>query len=120
MDDHHSSIGSAPAPLRPRGRVVKRGTFAILGVNLVGIAWYLWGAAHAWAIPAERAAGINSVTGEPFVWAMFVFPVWAAFLLLNGVWIGVAAARRQRRQLAPILVVIAMWACAIVVDYAHH
>jgi hypothetical protein len=92
----------------------------MLAANAIGVVVYLWGASYAWAIPEERAAGIDSVAGEPFVWAAAVFPVWAVFLALNGAWVGVAVARRQRGTLIPLLLVSAVWLVAVVVDYAHH
>jgi hypothetical protein len=51
----------------------------ILLANVLGCAIYLLGAQHSWVMPEEEANGIHSVTGEPFVWAAFVLPVWICF-----------------------------------------
>jgi hypothetical protein len=75
---------------------------------------------YAWAIPEERAAGIYTVTGEPFIWALGVLPVWAVFLLLDGVWAVVIIRRRPRRGSLSFALVLALWVMAYVVDYIHH
>lgn len=99
--------------------MTRRLTAALVVVNLVGVLLYLWGASHAWAIPEERAAGITTLTSEPFIWAGFVFPVWTTFAVVNLAWVAVAVARRWWRSLGLLVAVGAMWA-AVVVDFAHH
>jgi hypothetical protein len=49
-------------------RLQHKGTFALLAANVLGAIAYLAAASPSWAIPDERASGIHSITGEPFVW----------------------------------------------------
>jgi hypothetical protein len=99
---------------------LSRTNTALLILNLVGAFLYLWWASHAWAIPQERAMGIHSITGEPFVWASGVVPIWAVFLLLNATWGTLILRRRQWRSGRPWLLVVPVWLIAVVIDYAHH
>ena len=93
---------------------------SLLACNVTGIAAYLVLASRAWAIPEERALGMNSTTGEPFVWAMSVFPIYAVFLLLNCIW-GVRLLRRHDWRSGRFWVVTCgLWLGAVVIDFAHH
>ena len=56
-------------------------------VNVLGAITYVIAASPSWAIPHER--GLNSTTGEPFVWALFVVPIFAVFALVNLSWGGI-------------------------------
>jgi len=88
--------------------------------NVVGVIYYLRVASMTWAIPAERAAGINSVTGEPFIWALGVLPIWALFVVANLAW---AVARRRRpvaQNLVIALAVSGVWVAAFAIDYLRH
>ena len=93
-------------------------------VNTLGVLLYLWRAHYSWVDPAERAmelaAGIDSVTGEPFIWAIGVLPVWAAFLILNAVWAVAIILRRPRRGFLPFALVWVLWVVAFFIDRAHH
>ena len=93
---------------------------AMVAANVLGMLLYLRLASLAWAITAERAAGSDSVTGEPFVWAMAVFPVWGIFLLANIIWAIIAHQRGQRVRTMSWLVVLIGWVIAVVIDFAHH
>jgi hypothetical protein len=92
----------------------------MVAANVLGVLLYLRLASAAWAIPAERAAGIDSVTGEPFVWVMSVFPVWGTSLLANIIWALIAHRRGQRINTLSRLVVLTGWIVAVVIDFAHH
>jgi hypothetical protein len=92
----------------------------MVAANILGMLLYVRLASVTWAIPAERAAGIDSVTGEPFVWAMSVFPVWGTFLLANIIWAIIAHQRGQRINTMSRLVVLMAWVVAVVIDFAHH
>jgi hypothetical protein len=95
-------------------------TLSLIACNVIGIATYLLMASHAWAIPQERALGLNSTTGEPFIWATAVFPIYAVFLLLNSVW-GVRLLRRQDWISGRFwLATFGFWIAAVTVDFAHH
>jgi hypothetical protein len=93
---------------------------ALLAVNVLGVLLYLKLASAAWAIPEERAAGINTVTGEPFVWALSVVPVWGTFLLVNVAWMVVSRWRGRRIHPISWLVVVVGWVIAVVIDFADH
>jgi hypothetical protein len=59
-------------------------SIALLVANAVGACLYDFAASRGrWAVPEERAAGIDSITGEPFIWFINIFPVVAAFLVIN-------------------------------------
>jgi hypothetical protein len=92
----------------------------MLVANALGVLLYLWMAHFAWAIPEERAAGIYTVTGEPFIWALGVLPVWAVFLVLNASWAVFIAFRRPRTGFLSFALVSALWIIAFFVDLAHH
>jgi hypothetical protein len=95
-------------------------TRILLALNVMGAALYLWWASHAWVNPIERAKGLHSITGEPYVWAIGVFPIWAVFLLLNAIW-GVLILRwRQWGRGRLWLLVVPIWHIAVVIDFAHH
>jgi hypothetical protein len=49
-------------------------------VNVGGTLLYLWVASLAWVVPEERAAGISSMTAEPFIWSLGALPVFTAIL----------------------------------------
>jgi hypothetical protein len=56
----------------------------LLMANVIGAVVYVIAASPSWAIPQER--GLHSTTGEPFIWALSVLPILAAFTLLNLAW----------------------------------
>jgi hypothetical protein len=93
---------------------------AILAANVLGIAIYLLGARHAWVIPEEKANGIHATTGEPFVWALFVLPVWIVFLVINVAWGSMIVVRRRWLDGRIWLIVFFIWIVAVVVDFMHH
>jgi len=89
-------------------------------INFVGAAGYVVAASKAWVPAQERAVGLHSVTGEPFIWSLSVFPIWAVFILLNLIWGGFTVARRQRRSGIWWLMTIPVWLVAMAVDFTHH
>jgi hypothetical protein len=54
----------------------------LLVLNFIGAIVYVVRASNGWVIPQERELGLHSVTGEPYVWAISIFPVCAIFLVL--------------------------------------
>lgn len=92
----------------------------LVGLNLAGVFLYLRLASFAWRRPEEVAAGIDSVTGEPFVWAGFVYPIWAIFLLLNAAWFIISRRRRQQARVAAYLLITLGWIVGLAIDFAHH
>lgn len=98
---------------------LRQGTNVILLiVNAIGALLYLWQASLSWAIPQEK--GLNSTTGEPFIWALAILPVFAAALVVNTFWGVVILKRRQWAAGRLWLVVGAIWLVAIAVDFTHH
>ena len=91
----------------------------LAAANLVGVALYVWRASYGWVIPEERAAGINSVTAEPFIWALAIAPVVAFFGLVNVCW-GIAVLTSRRPDARLMLAVGAIWVAGVVVDFMHH
>jgi hypothetical protein len=91
---------------------------ALLLANIGGVVIYLIASSYSWALPQER--GLNSTTGEPFVWALGVLPIWALFLLLNLIWGAIIAARKQWRSGHLWLITGCIWLVSVAVDFAHH
>jgi hypothetical protein len=92
----------------------------LLAINLVGAVCYVIAASNGWYPAHERALGIHSVTGEPYVWALVVFPIWVVFILLNLIWSAFTVARQQWRRGIWLLMTIPVWLIAMAIDYAHH
>lgn len=92
---------------------------AILLANVLGTPLYLLGARHAWVIPEEKAIGISATTGEPFVWASFVWPVWGVFLALNLAWGAMIVARRRWLDGRIWLMAFFIWVVAVIIDFTH-
>jgi hypothetical protein len=109
--------GSAIQPTRMS---VGTQPIALLVANVVGAALYVFAASRGgWAIPAERAAGIYTTTGEPFVWFLSILPIVAIFLVINVVWT-IILVRRNWSGGRFWLLAAAAWLAAIVIDFAHH
>ncbi len=90
----------------------------MLILNVLGAAVYVVLASHGWAIPRER--GLHATTSEPFVWALYIWPVLFFFLLVNLAWGGVILVRRHWSGGRLWLLAALVWLIAIVVDFAHH
>lgn len=94
---------------------------ALLVLNVVGAVLYVVAASRGgWAIPEERAAGIRTTTGEPFVWFLSILPIVAIFLVINVGWGAVILARWQRKGGLFWLLAAVVWLGAIAIDFAHH
>ncbi len=89
--------------------------------NVLGITAYLYlSSRYTWAIPQERERGVYAVTGEPYIWAAIIVPIWATFALINLIW-GVTTIVKKRWRIALLwLAVVCMWLVAVVIDFAHH
>lgn len=90
----------------------------LLAANIIGVAVYLIASSYSWALPQERA--LNATTGEPFVWAVGVLPIWLVFLLINLTWGGFIVARKHWCSGRFWLVTVGIWVISVAVDFAHH
>ena len=95
-----------------------RWNWALLMLNVLGAIIYVLAASHSWAIPQEH--GAVPVSGEPFVWALFVVPIYAVFGLVNVAWGAYICSKRRWRSGYFWLLAAAVWLIAICVDFAHH
>jgi hypothetical protein len=96
----------------------QRVNLAILIFNVVGAVVYLVRASLGWRIPQEH--GVVPVAGEPFVWFVAILPIIVVYPLLNLAWAGFIVVRRQWRSGRLWLLTVAIWVCAISIDFAHH
>lgn len=87
-------------------------------LNVVGAVVYLIAASHSWAIPQERH--LQSTTGEPFLWALYVLPIWGFFCLVDLTWGAIIVARRQWSGGRLWMVTALIWFTAVAIDFAHH
>jgi hypothetical protein len=88
--------------------------------NVIGAALYVFAASRGgWAIPAERAAGIYSITGEPFVWFIAILPIVAVFSVVNVTWT-VFLMRHSWKGVRVWILAGVVWLLAIAIDFAHH
>ena len=106
--------------LNRKSLAARRWSVILLAANFIGAFIYVIAASQAWVIPQEREAGLHSVTGEPFVWAGFVIPIWAVFFLLNLTWGAFIIARRQWQSGIFWLLTIPVWVVAVAIDFTHH
>ena len=106
--------------LNRKNVATQRWSVILLTANIVGAVVYVVATSHGWVIPQERAAGLHSVTGEPFIWALYVFPMCVVFFVLNVIWGAFILARKQWRTGVLWLSTIPIWLVAVVIDFAHH
>ncbi len=99
---------------------MRRRDLLLLAVNVAGIVIYLVAASPSWAIPQERELGILSTTGEPFVWAFSVLPVFCVFALVNLLWGAAICFRKRWRRVYFWVISATLWVPAIWIDFAHH
>jgi hypothetical protein len=97
---------------------VHRPSVVLLILNLVGAVGYVLAASRGWRIPQER--GLVPVTGEPYIWAMSVFPICVAFFILNLAWGAFILARKQWQSGTLWLFIFPIWLIAIAMDFTHH
>jgi hypothetical protein len=101
-----------------KGRRGRPTDYALFASNLVGATVYVCLASYAWAIPQER--GLHSQTAEPFIWFLFVAPIFAIFFMIDVIWGIFILARRQGPKEYPWLLTVLIWVVAAVIDFAHH
>ncbi len=106
--------------LNRKNVATQRWSVVLLTANIVGAVVYVVAASHGWVIPQERAAGLHSVTGEPFIWALYILPICVVFFVLNVTWGAFILARKQWRTGVLWLSTIPIWLVAVAIDFAHH
>jgi hypothetical protein len=103
-----------------RSFAAQRWSIVLLILNFIGSLIYVGMASKAWVIPQERELGLHSITGEPYVWALSVFPIYAVFLMLNLTWGTFILARKRWQSGIFWLLTIPIWLAAVIIDFAHH
>jgi hypothetical protein len=106
--------------LNRRNLAAQRWSVALLVLNFIGAVLYVVGASNGWVIRHEREVGLHPVTGEPYVWALSIFPICAGFLMLNLMWGAFILARKRWQSGIFWLSTIPIWLAAVVIDFAHH
>jgi hypothetical protein len=104
--------------LSRRNLASQRWSVVLLVLNFIGAIVYVCLASRAWAIPREK--GLHSETAEPFIWFLFVAPIFTIFFVVNVVWGGLILVRRQWRSGYLWLPTALIWLVAAVIDFAHH
>lgn len=117
----YGTVGSADTAQQKGYRMLRRkGSLALTAANVLGAIGYLAAASHSWAIPEERAAGIQSITGEPYIWAASVWPILTLFFLLNLSWAAAIIVKRRWQDGRFWLITPLIWLVSISIDFAHH
>jgi hypothetical protein len=107
--------GQSGSAMQPPKKPVVTQSRAFLLANVAGAILYVFAASRG----GWRAEGIDSTTGEPFVWFGNILPIVAIFLVINVSWT-VMLARRHWSGGRLGLMAAAVWLAAIVIDFAHH
>ncbi len=98
----------------------KKWPLVLLLLNAIGSGAYVLLASRAWVIRQECEAGVNSITGEPFVWISSIAPVIVFFFLLNLACGTIILKRRQWKTGRMWLATAAIWIVAAIIDFSHH
>ncbi len=105
-------------PLNRWNLGAQRWGVVLLVLNFIGATLYVCLASHAWAIPREK--GLHSETAEPFIWFLFVAPIFTTFFVVNVIWGALILASRRWRSGYFWLLTALIWLAAAVIDFAHH
>jgi hypothetical protein len=103
-----------------KGSSSRRLNVTLLILNAFGCITYVVRASPSWAIPQERALGIHSITGEPFVWFAGIFPVIVVFTLLDVLWAAYICIKKRWQSSKFWVLSLALWILAITMDFANH
>jgi hypothetical protein len=104
--------------LNRRNLAAQPWSVVLLVLNFIGATVYVCLASHAWAIPREK--GLHSETAEPFIWFLFVAPIFTTFFVVNVIWGALILVRQQWRSGYLWLLTALIWLAAAVIDFAHH
>jgi hypothetical protein len=108
----------SPRSVTQKSLIGQSRDYALLAFNFVGAIVYVRFSSLSWAIPEEK--GLHSQTGEPFIWALSVIPIFSLFFAVNAVWGVIILARRQWRSGYLWLLTVLIWIVAAMSDFAHH
>jgi hypothetical protein len=86
----------------------------------MGALAYVYAAMPSWVIPVECAAGIHSITGEPFVWFARVVPIAVVFALVDLGWTGYICLKKKWQAGYLWLATVVVWLAAAWIDFVHH
>jgi hypothetical protein len=102
----------------PLPKTLRKFGLILLVANAVGAVIYVLAARNSWAIPQE--SGLHATTGEPFVWALYVLPIWIFFSLVDLIWVSTIAVHRSWKDGRIWAAAIFIWIIAVVIDFSHH
>jgi hypothetical protein len=97
-----------------------RWSVALVLANIAGTTAYVYAAAPSWVIPHECAAGIRTITGEPFVWFARAVPIAASFALIDTAWTIYICIMKQWQLRYLWFTTVLAWLAALWIDFAHH
>jgi len=98
----------------------RRMSIALLILNVIAAMVYVYAATPSWIIPEERAQGINTITGEPVIWAARALPILTGFFLLNLIWGACICIKRNLRSVSFLVTTGVIWVIAVWIDFSHH
>lgn len=99
---------------------VRRMSLSLLVLNVFAAILYVYVAMPSWMNPIELAQGVNTTTGEPFVWAARALPIVTALFLINLTWGMYICVKRKWQTGLLWITSIAIWVIAIWIDFSHH
>jgi len=96
----------------------KRRSIYWVWANIIGFGIYLYFASKLWPLPEDAGADL---AGNPIVWGLTVFPVFAVCLLINIVWLAliVLGGRKGKgwRSMRAWLLVMVAWVLVYRLDF---
>ena len=98
----------------------RRPSAALLLLNTVAAAAYVYAAIPSWVIPVERAHGVYSITGEPYIWFGRAVPILALSFLIDVIWGVRLCIRRNWRSGVLWVASVTIWLGALWIDFSHH
>jgi uncharacterized membrane protein (GlpM family) len=99
-----------------------------IALNLAGVIAYLGFASRSWIEPGH-SGNPGALSEGVALWTMTAYPILLAFITINFLWFGFEyfvfmAQKTWRLNLVALAItiaeVVAAWAIAMYIDYAHH